>query len=269
MKFEIGVSLMRNVALKPALIAVLTLATTAFAQSPLTGTWKFNEAKSKITGDSVHFAPAADGAVKFSNAYGNYTFKFDGAPVTTSMGATAQWTKVDENTWQVVLKKGSTPLGTDTYKLSPDGKSLEWSSEGTKPNGDTFKDTATYKRTAGTKGFYGSWRSTKTSVSSASGYEIKDNGDGTVTWTLPDMKASATLKTDGTEAAATGPTVPDDLTLSLTKTGPHTFTLVEKIKGKPIFKGTESISADGKTLTETGSPVGVNEPTTAVYDKIG
>jgi hypothetical protein len=76
------------------------------------------------------------------------------------------------------------------------------------------------------------------------------------------------LKTDGTDAPATGPTVPDGMTLSLTKTGPRSFTLVEKIKGKPIFKVTENVSADGKTLTETGSAVGVNEPITAVYDKV-
>jgi hypothetical protein len=104
-------------------------------------------------------------------------------------------------------------------------------------------------------------------VSSPTGYEIKDNGDGSLTWTLPDMKATVTLKTDGTEAMASGPTVPDGLTLSLTKSGPRSFTLVEKIKGKPVFKGTETVSEDGTTLTETGSAVGVNEPTTAVYDK--
>lgn len=105
-------------------------------------------------------------------------------------------------------------------------------------------------------------------MSSPTGYEIKDNGDGSLTWALPDLKATVTLKTDGAEASATGPTVPDGLTLSLTKTGPRSFTLVEKLKGKPIYKGKQTISADGKTLTEEGSSVGVNEPTTAVYDKV-
>lgn len=260
---------MRNITSRLALIAVLMLTITTLAQSPLAGTWKFNQEKSKITGDTMHFAPAPGDAVKFTAGGMSYTFKLDGSDTTTSMGNTAQWTKVDENTWQSVLKKGSTPLGTDTFKLSADGKTMVLTSQGTKPNGDSFSDSSTYARIAGTKSFYGGWRNTKTTLSSPTGYEIKDNGDGSLTWALPDFKATVTLKTDGTEAPATGPTVPDGLTLSLTKTGPRSFTLVEKLKGKPIYKGKQTISADGKTLTEEGSSVGVNEPTTAVYDKVG
>ena len=260
--------MMRQITSKLAFVVALTLTTVAFAQNPLVGNWKFNQGKSKITGDTLHFASEADGAIKCTSGGMSYTFKLDGGPSTTGLGNTAEWTKIDDSTWQNVLKKDSTNLSTDTLKLSPDGKSLELTSAGTKPNGDSFKDTSTYTRIAGTKGFFGSWRNSKTNVSSPTGYEIKDNGDGTLTWNLPDFKATATLKTDGTDAPATGPTVPDRMTLSLTKTGPRSFTLVEKINGKPIFKVTENVSADGKTLTETGSAVGVNEPITAVYDKV-
>ncbi|HYK36882.1 hypothetical protein [Alloacidobacterium sp.] len=260
---------MRPITSRFATAAVLLLTASALAQSPLAGTWKFNQEKSKITGDTMHFAPAPGDAVKFTSGGMSYTFKLDGSDTTTSMGNTAQWTKVDDNTWQAVLKKGSTLLSTDTLKLSADGKTLEYTAQGTKPNGDSFNDTSTYARTSGTKGFLGSWRNTKTTLSSPTGYEIKDNGDGSLTWALPDLKATVTLKTDGTEATPTGPTVPDGLTLSLTKTGPRNFTLIEKLKGKPIYKGKQTVSADGKTLTEEGSSVGVNEPTTAVYDKVG
>lgn len=258
---------MKTLTSRLALTAILALSSIAVAQNPLAGNWKFNPEKSKITGDTMHFAPESGGGVKFTAGGRSYTFKLDGSDATTSMGNVANWTKVDDSTWQAVIKKGTTTLQTDTFKLSEDGKSFELTTAGTKPNGDSFHDTTTYTRIAGTKGFYGGWRSTKTSVSSPTGYEIKDNGDGTLTWTLPDMKATVTLKTDGTEATASGPTVPEDLTLSLTKSGQRSFTLVEKIKGKPVFKGTETVSEDGKTLTETGSAVGVNEPTTAVYDK--
>jgi hypothetical protein len=43
--------------------------------------------------------------------------------------------------------------------------------------------------------------------------------------------------------------------------------MTEKIKGKPIFKATYTVSEDGKTLTEIGSPVAVNELTKAVYNR--
>jgi len=37
--------------------------------------------------------------------------------------------------------------------------------------------------------------------------------------------------------------------------------------GKPICQMTFKVSADGKTMTETGKPVGADEPFTAVYDR--
>ncbi|QNI31473.1 hypothetical protein H7849_20715 [Alloacidobacterium dinghuense] len=35
-----------------------------------------------------------------------------------------------------------------------------------------------------------------------------------------------------------------------------------------IWKGKKTVSADGKTLTEESSFIGVNEPAMAVYDKV-
>ena len=44
--------------------------------------------------------------------------------------------------------------------------------------------------------------------------------------------------------------------------------MVQKMNGKPIYKATETVSADGKTLEEVGSAIGVNETTTSIYEKI-
>jgi hypothetical protein len=261
--------IMKNSFSKWTLALALSIATTAVAQSPLAGNWKFNAEKSKLTGDTIHFAPGGEGMVEVSSGGQSYSFKPDGSDTATPMGNTAQWKKVDDQSWQQVVMKGSTELSKNTYKLSDDDKSMTVTSEGTKPNGDKFNDSSTYTRTDGTTGFMGSWKSTKVDLNSAAGYEIKDNGDGTLLWSLPDYHATVTIKTDGKDYPATGPTVPDGLTLSLTKDGQSSFTMVEKLNGKPIYKGTETVSADGKTLTEVGSPVGVNEPATTIYDKIG
>jgi hypothetical protein len=250
------------------LTAIVSIAATAAAQSPLAGTWKFNAEKSKLTGDTIHFASVGEGSVRVTSGGQSYSFKPDGSDTTTPMGSTAQWKKLDDQTWQQVVKTGSVVLGTTTYKLSDNGNTMTLTSEGTKPNGDSFHDSATYTRIDGTKGFLGGWKSTRVDANSAAGYEIKDNGDGTLLWTLPDYHATVTIKTDGKDYPATGPTVPDGLTLSLIQDGPRSFTLVEKLHGKPIYKGTENVSADGSTLTEEGSAVGVNELATTVYDKV-
>jgi hypothetical protein len=260
--------IMRKSHSKWILALAISIATAAAAQSPLAGTWKFNPEKSQLTGGTIHFASAGEGMVRVTSGGQSYAFKPDGSDTTTPMGNTAEWKKIDDNTWQQVLKKGSTDLGTNTYKLSDDGKTMTLTSEGKKPNGDAFHDTSTYSRTSETKGFFGNWKSTKVDVSSANGYEIKDNGDGSLLWTLPDYHATVNIKPDGKDYPATGPTVPDGMTLSLTKNGTRSFVLIEKLKGKPIYKGTETVSSDGKTLTEFGSPAGVHEPVKSIYDKV-
>jgi len=43
--------------------------------------------------------------------------------------------------------------------------------------------------------------------------------------------------------------------------------MTQKQNGKALYKDTFAVSADGKTLTDTGSAVGVSEKYTAVYDR--
>jgi hypothetical protein len=124
------------------LIAALSLVTTAaIAQNPFAGTWKVDYSQSKVTGTTFTFTAEPSGMVRGTWGAISYTFKTDGSETTTPFGNTDQWTKVDDNTWKVMARKGSTDLGTDTYKLSDDGKTLQVESTGTKPNGDSFHDT--------------------------------------------------------------------------------------------------------------------------------
>jgi len=254
--------------LKLCVAAALTFVTVAaLAENPFAGTWKVDYSKSKLTGGTVTFAPAASGEIQITAGGQSYSFKPDGSAVTTPFGDTAEWTKIDDKTWKAVYKKGSTVLDTDAWKLSDDGKKLEVTSTGTKPNGDQFNESETYTRIAGEKGFFGKWKRTKMSNDKPNTAQIDANGDDGIVWNIPEIKASVNLKFDGKDVAPVGPTVPDGLTLAATKTGPRSFTLVEKIKGKPIWKGQFTVSADGKTLTEVGSPAGVAEPETLVYQK--
>ena len=253
---------------KLCVAAALTfVAAAALAENPFAGTWKVDYSKSKLTGGTVTFAPAASGEILMTAGGQSYSFKLDGSDATTPFGDTAQWTKVDDKTWQSVYKKGSTVLDTTTWKLSNDGKTLGVTSTGTKPNGDQFNENETYTRVSSEEGFFGKWKSTKMSNDKPNTAQIDANGDDGIVWNIPEIKASVALKFDGKDVAAVGPTVPDGLTLAATKTGPRSFTLVEKIKGKPLWKGEFTVSADGKTLTQVGSPAGVAEPERLVYQK--
>ena len=245
---------------------VMLAAPFVLAESPLVGNWKFNKEKSKLSGDTITFAAAASGSVRVTGGGMSYSFKPDGSDATNASGGMSAWSKVDDSTWREVVKINGKVIVTNTYKLGRDGKTMNISSQGTKPNGDAMNDSADYTRVLGAKGFMGKWKSVKVDASMV-GYVIKDSGDGSLTWQLPDLKAEVSIRPDGKDATPRGPTVPPGFTLSLTKAGPKSFVLVQKMNGKPLVKATETISADGKMLTEHGSSVGVSEPFTAVYDK--
>ena len=245
--------------------AVLTAS--AVAENPFAGTWKFDASRSKVTGPTVTFTAGAGGAVKVTAGGQSYSFKPDGSATPTPFGNTVAWTKIDDNTWKAVYTKDSTVLDTDTWKLAADGKTALVSSTGTKPNGDSFSESETYARVTPGTGFLAKWKSTKVSSNSPDTRVIKANGDDGIIWDIPEAKASLALKFDGKDVAPTGPTVPAGLTLSAIKISPRKFALVEKINGKVLFKATNEVSADGKTMTTVGSPVGVSEPTITVYQK--
>jgi hypothetical protein len=61
--------------------------------------------------------------------------------------------------------------------------------------------------------------------------------------------------------------VPDGLTLALSKTGPGSFKLVQKVKGKVILIARYQLASDGKTMTMMGTNGLGKEPFTEVFDK--
>lgn len=257
---------MKTNILKLGLVAALSCATVAFAQNPFAGTWKADYSKSHVTGDTVTFTPEANGRVRVTQDGRSYSFKPDGSNTTNPMGRTEQWTKSDNNNWKTVTKVGSETV-TDNMKVSSDGKTLTDSSSGTMPNGQAFNETETFTRIAPGKGLYGEWKSTKMSHNSPDTIQIEANGDNGIIWNIPAIKASVKLNFDGKETAPTGPTVPEGLMLAATKTSPRSFKLVEKMKGKLLWTGHFTVSADGKTLTESGRAVGASAPEKVVYQR--
>jgi hypothetical protein len=139
-------------------------------------------------------------------------------------------------------------------------------SKGTKPNGDSFDNTITYTRTAAGSGIIGGWKSTKVKLSSPSSITIQSSGDD-VTFTISAVKSTSQAKWDGKDYPATGPTVPDGITLALSKTGPTSFKLVEKSKGKVLETLRYSVAADGKSMTARGVNGAGQEPFTEVWEK--
>jgi hypothetical protein len=235
------------------------------AENPFAGTWTVDYSKSHVTGQTIGFTPEAGDKVRLTNTSGSYTFKLDGSNATNNVGLTVQWKQIDDRNWKEFRKEGSMAV-TDTWNLSTDANTLTVATSGTRPSGQQINETATFTRVAPGKGFFGKWKTTKYQDNSPTTMQIGANGDNGIIWDIPEIKGSLSLTFDGKEATPIGPTITAGLTLSATKVDPRSFELTEKIKGKVVFQGQYTVSADGSTMTEVGGAPGA-PPVRVVFHK--
>jgi hypothetical protein len=145
-----------------AVLACLVCVTLSFAQNPNMGTWKLNEAKSKIpaganknatvvyeaAGDNVKVTvDGVDGQGK--PAHNEWTGKFDGKdyPVTgDSTADTRAYKQINDHTLELTNKKD----GKDTMKgkvvVSADGKTRTVTVSGSDASGKKIKVEAVYDK---------------------------------------------------------------------------------------------------------------------------
>jgi hypothetical protein len=150
----------RTIALTVALCLVAVAV--SFAQNPNIGTWKLNEAKSKIpagvgknttvvyeaAGDMMKVTTdGVDG--KGSPAHSEWTGKFDGKPypVTGSAGVDSRAvTAKGDRTLEIDNMKGGKSVATGKVELAKDGKSRTLDIEGTLPDGKKYKAKYVYDK---------------------------------------------------------------------------------------------------------------------------
>ncbi len=141
----------------------LVSATVCFAQGgPQMGTWKLNEAKSKLDpavakNTTVVYEPAGDSikvTVDGTNpdgtpAHNEWTGKFDGKdyPVTGDPNSDARaYKEVNANTLEITLKKAGKVTGTGQIVVSADGKTRTVTTTGTDAQGKKFKNVSVYDK---------------------------------------------------------------------------------------------------------------------------
>jgi len=254
-------------------VAIATLAIVlstggAFAaDNPFIGRWKLNPSMSQMTGRTVTYEQMPLGHIRYLGEGMSYTFKTDGHEYEAPLGRKVVWKQIDERNWTATTTQGGQLLVTADTSLSPDGKTMTVVYKGTKPNGEAFQDTVVYERISGASGLIGKWRSKDVKIGSPSTFAFEPNGEDGMTLRIIDLNAACAAKFDGKDYPATGPTVPPNFTLAIERKGQRSFAMTQKQNGKPIYRSAFTVSADGRTMTSEGAPVGVNEVTRAVYDK--
>jgi hypothetical protein len=131
-------------------------------QGPQMGTWKLNEAKSKLApgvakNNTVVYEAAGDD-VKVTvdgvgpdgqPAHNEWTGKFDGKdyPVTGDPASDSRAYKmVNDHTLELTNKKGGKVTVTGKIVVAADGKSRTLTTSGTDPQGKKFKSIAVYDK---------------------------------------------------------------------------------------------------------------------------
>ena len=132
------------------------------AEDGFMGTWKLNEAKSKIGSGAPKYVTvvyeAAGDNVKVTidgtdadgkPTHNEWTGKYDGKdyPVTGDTNSdTRSLKKVSDHALTVAAKKGDKVTTTGRIVLSADGKTRTVTTSGTDPNGKKFTSTAVYDK---------------------------------------------------------------------------------------------------------------------------
>jgi hypothetical protein len=137
-------------------------AVTCFAQDANVGTWKLNEAKSKISpgapknttvvyeasGDSIKVT--VDGVdAQGKPTHNEWTGKFDGKdyPLTGDPVSDARsYKKIDDRTLELTNKKGDKVTMSGRIVVSPDGKTRTVKVKGTDAEGKKISTTAVYDK---------------------------------------------------------------------------------------------------------------------------
>src|SRR5712664_2482182 len=144
------------------LVTCFVVLTLCFADDANLGTWKLNEAKSKIgagapknitvvyeaAGDNVKVTvDGVDGAGK--PTHNEWTGKYDGKdyPVTGDPNSDMRSLKrIHDRTLELTVKKGDKVTATGRIVVSADGKSRTVTVSGTDPTGKEFQSTSVYDK---------------------------------------------------------------------------------------------------------------------------
>lgn len=245
-----------------------SVVTVAFAADmPYLGKWKQNVAKSDF-GDTTLTYESLPGGEWQASFFGiSYKFKMDGKEYPDGMGGTTAWKPINSTTWDIVDKTNGKVTTTVALKLSADGKTLDETDKINKADGGTMESSTTYRRISGGPGLAGKWKTQKISGAAAT-MEFTSSAPDQLTYRDMDMGMTCPSKLDGKDYPCSGPTAGPGFTLSIRKASPASLDFVVKKDGKPMFKGTYAVSADGKSMTEIGNGASGADTFKIVWDRM-
>ena len=247
------------------ILALGVAATVGLAGEPnLAGTWKLNLQKSQLTGQTFTVEKTASGMMHFDSQGFAYDFNPDGKQYPAPDGSTVMVQSSNPTTWDFTFTMGGKV--TMKFHITLEGDSQTAVMHVNKPDGTVVEQTSTATRVSGGPGLLGKWKSTEVK-GSATTIVIAIKGKNGVTVEYPEFQQVCKGRFDGKDHPVTQAGAASKFTFAFERTGSDAFKMTTKLQGKPVSVDTLTVAADGKTLTDDGNAVSVNEPIKAIYER--
>jgi hypothetical protein len=265
-------SVTKRIFLPMVLVAAVALAALVrgalwAANDPFVGEWKLNPSKSKLIDQ-----------MKVESVGGNkYAFDFGGGPEAIAVdstdqpgagGTTLSVTAEAPDAWKLVRKKDGRVLITGNWKLSKDGNTLTDDFTFFPRNGSPASNVKyTYRRTAGTSGFAGTWEGTSDTVNAVIVVKVQPYEEDGLSFVNPSEEETTNVKFDGKEYPNVGPNVSPGSVSSARRVNASALEITDKFNGKVTGTRQVQLSSDRKTLTITVHTPGRREPNILVFER--
>lgn len=237
----------------------------AGVESPWNGTWKLNQAKSHMTGDTYTLTKSGNRYHMNAGSF-QYDYACDGKDYPTIAGETVSC-KETATTLDSTYKQNGKLDQTTHRQLDASGKSYTSTSIYFRPDGGKTVTKTTFVRVGKGSGIAGTWRSTSTSSNHVGTFTMRVDGNS-MHFESPEDRMTWNGKLDGTPAAAHGPDMPNSLMVSERSEGPNKIVTEVMVGGKHVWHSEDTMGADHKSYTEIAwDPDKPNEKQTYVYDK--
>ncbi len=243
------------------LLSLVAVSTAVAADAPYFGKWKVNSSKSEVN-QFITIEKQPSGDFRFDSSGFIYTFQLDGKEYPAPDGSTVLFKAVSDSVWDVTSHANGKVSG--RAKLTLNGDTMSVTSTIPQANGKEIAQSETFKRVAGGPGFVGKWKPTKLD---AGDFWIELTPDGADGLKMAAPNSLCVAKFDGKPYPMSGSGDGAKQTMSFRKTGPASFRAVTYLDGKVFFTDVYSVSADGKVLTDTGTPAATKKPVKTILDR--
>jgi hypothetical protein len=235
------------------MLAVLLLPAAAFAQNAIDGTWKIDMNKVHLP-TKPDVLVLKDGMFHCKTCVPPIDVKADGTdqpvsghPYFDSIAVNV----VDEHTVKETDKNNGKVVATETTTVAPDGKSATFqfsdsSASHSAPVTGKGSMTRVAAGPAGSHALSGSWRTRHIDNMSDNALTMTFKQDGDMLSMSSPTGQSYSARLDGTDAPFKGDPGVDSV--SVRKTGKHSYVETDKRDGKVVSVATMTLHADGRTM---------------------